>query len=45
MNLTREHIIPIVALIIVIGVIGGVYQFYYKQKIAEYNEAVETLET
>lgn len=45
MNLTREHIIPIVALIIVIGVIGGVYQFYYKQKVAEYNEAAETLET
>lgn len=43
MKLTKEHIVAIVVLVAVLGALGGVYQFYYKQRLDEYAKNITQL--
>ena len=43
MKLRREHVIAILAVGLVLAGVGSAYQFYYKQRLAQYAENLETL--
>lgn len=40
----KQHIIPIVVLLIFAGCVAAAYQFYFKQKLEEYKEHEQTLD-
>lgn len=44
MKVRKEHIIPGVAFLVVLAVVGAVYQFYYKKQVEEYNKNILRLE-
>jgi hypothetical protein len=44
MKISREYIVAIVVLVIVLGVLGGMYQFYYKVRLEEFQKNVKRLQ-
>jgi len=44
MKVRREYIVPGIALLIVLAASGGVYQFYYKKQVEEFNKNILRLE-
>lgn len=42
--MTKEHVIAVVVLVIVLGAVGAGYQFYYKERLEEYAQNVAHLE-
>jgi hypothetical protein len=44
MRIRREYVIAILVLIVLLVMVGGVYQFYYKQRLAEYANNVTRLQ-
>lgn len=45
MKISKEHIIAIVVLVVILGLLGSVYQFYYKERLDEYRRNLDQLTT
>ncbi|NIA16367.1 MAG: hypothetical protein GWP08_20090 [Nitrospiraceae bacterium] len=43
MKLTREHILLIVVLLVIVGIVGAVYKLYYVKRMDEFTKNLDTL--
>jgi len=41
MKISKEYILALSALVATLGVVGGVYQFYYRERLAEYQQNIQ----
>lgn len=44
MKISKEYILALSALVATLGLVGGIYQFYYRERLAEYQQNIQDAE-